>query len=332
MDEYFERQLNKFMRKHYTRIALALTAVLCLTLLSGCSHGAKSTDIGTGTGTGFTILGWSPFAPSAATKAAPDKPVRRPERVSKGTPDISKWLKISGFNKYQQGEWCDSNGKIVLTLAEKKVNNLPIVQLFRGPAMSSCYCARVQDGQQTKDIFIDFFPTMGEPSIHQYAVLDEKIILRRPGHWHDYFESVDGVYLNMTKDEVLAKWGEPTERVPSQTREQFEQMEKFYKSIDPNHHKLTYAPYERFWRYAQKGCRLEFNYLTGELEEIDILPGSTVHFDKSGLGYDSPRSAYKEKYHYTDGYEFYNVMVGPDEWIRFFKYPQEIIFSTLDNG
>ena len=109
-------------------------------------------------------------------------------------------------------------------------------------------------------------------------------------------------------------------------------MEKFYKSIDPNHHKLTYDPYERFWRYAQKGCRLEFNGFTGELEEIDILPGSTVHFDKSGLGYDSPRSAYKEKYHYTYGYEFYNVMVGPDEWIRFFKYPQVIIFSTLNNG
>jgi hypothetical protein len=302
------------MGKKYLRILATLVLAVTLCILSGCS---SSTG-----GQGSTT------AQKASGKQLPKV------HMNDTVPDINMFKKTGSVKlpKRVQGKWSDNSSTVAYTITEDKINNMPVVAVFRPPAQSPNLYVRVQDGQQTKDLYLQCMYSEEKENMHQYLVVNNKSFLRHPGHFDDYYESVDGVYLGMTPDQIIEKWGKPSSVTEVPTKEQFDKWQAAAKERGVDVSKRKYAPYMHVWKYDKKGCVLRIEASPEILEDIWLSPGGSARFDKSGLGYDSPMSEFAKKYNSERLGKKYNDMIAPDEFIEFYQYPKFLIFSDRNEG
>ena len=168
-----------------------------------------------------------------------------------------------GKNGIAFGDWYDTNGNLVLKIGnDYTINGAKIISVdFEGDTVAF-YKFQLQGGN---DIELQTFGNYdGE---HAMLVLDEEKVLRRTQE-PKYFESIGGIYLGMSKSQVMSIYGEPlgVENQPVQ--------------------KIS------IWTY--NGFELIFQY--DVVSSITIYGRGDRRFDLSGLSASSSKEDFERKY------------------------------------
>ena len=121
-------------------------------------------------------------------------------------PGVADWLDPA------QGDWYTTNGELAMTITPNSINNCPVTALTNATydyPRTGTFTVTEADGPKT--IKLDL---LGHKS-HQYLILNDRTPLRRSIHG-DHYETIGALYLGMTKDEVLAAYGQPAAVTPDQ--------------------------------------------------------------------------------------------------------------------
>lgn len=173
----------------------------------------------------------------------------------------SSWLEPAA------GEWYDLKGNLAMTIEGSMINGCPVVAggncTYDYPRTGHF---KITENGGTRDVTLDL---LGHKS-HQYLIVDNKTALRRSIR-PEYSESVGGIYLGMTKEDVTAKYGYANEITEDQGMEH--------------------------WSY--NGHRMDVFFQGGIVMAVRLYKGSDIKFDKSGLGADAAMAAYAEAYSFS---------------------------------
>ena len=169
------------------------------------------------------------------------------------------------------GDWYDTSGNKVLTISNGYINDCPIVDgadFVGGYPGAGVFI--IQEAQGRKAIHLQWMG-YGE---HKTLIINKKVPLSTiPQRQH--YESVNGVYLGMNKQEVMNLLGVPSEPIDSRGRETL--------------------------KYSNWGISIEFDH--GIVTVINLI-GDNAHLDKSGLTKSSSL---------IDYYNFYQFSRMPSE-------------------
>ena len=181
------------------------------------------------------------------------------------------------------GEWYDLKGELAMTISGSTINGCPVA------AAGNCTYGyprtghfTISESQGTRALTLDL---LGHKS-HQYLIVDGKTALRRSIH-PEYSESVGGIYLGMTRDDVTAKYGYPNEITADQGMEHWSAKYGY-----PN--EITADQGMEHWSYGLH--RMDVFFQGGIVMAVRLYKGSDIKFDKSGLGADAAMAAYAEAY------------------------------------
>lgn len=177
------------------------------------------------------------------------------------------------FSKKIAGDWYDASGNKVLSISNGYINGCQIVDGidFAGgnPGVGVFI---IQEAEGRKAIHLDWFGS-GE---HKTLIMNKKDQLTS-SRYREHYESVNGVYLGMSRQQVIDLLGTPSSN-EIRGRETLN-----YKDLG-----LKVA--------------LDRNIVTGL-----TITGKGSHFDKSGLGIDSSM---------IDYYNFYQLNRMPSEFSK----------------
>ncbi|MBR1398165.1 MAG: hypothetical protein IJ563_11635 [Selenomonadaceae bacterium] len=164
------------------------------------------------------------------------------------------------------GNWYDSSGNMSLVIGKDySINGCKIVKLeiTGGDYGGSTYQAKILEKNGYRDIKI--FITSGR-DYHELIVIDNNAYRRTKNP--RYYESIGGIYLGMSQNQVLALYGQPSE-------------------ID---NRYDYP----IWKYNKDGFNISF---AGDVVDgITIYPNGSRRFDKSGLSANDSNATYEKKY------------------------------------
>lgn len=182
---------------------------------------------------------------TTTTQAAPDQ-------------NVVDWLDPAA------GEWYSTKGNLVMTIEGNTINGCTVTDpkdcTYDYPRTGT-FTIHEQTGDRT--IKMDL---MGHKS-HQYLIVDNEMPLRRSLN-ADRYESIGGVYLGMTQEDLTAAYGQPSSTAEDQGTDRW---------IYDNHHMDAY---------------LQGGIVIG----IRIYDGSDLKFDKSGLTASDTAGAYAKSY------------------------------------
>ena len=124
--------------------------------------------------------------------------------------------------KRMVGTWYDTKGNVALTIgSDYSINGCKVLALYLNahytpiftPQSAAVYTCRIADGSGYRDIHLDYhsMPSvfLSTPDYHETIFLNGKTALRRTKKPR-YFESVGGIFLGMSKDDVLKLYGQPS--------------------------------------------------------------------------------------------------------------------------
>ena len=103
---------------------------------------------------------------------------------------------------------------------------------------------------------------------HQYLIVNANTALRRTEE-PQYFESLGGLYLGISKEEVLKLYGKPTSEENSR-------------------------PGNSRWKYDKQGFAIAFDANVAHV--ITLYSDSNLKFDTSGLTYKDSFQAFRDAY------------------------------------
>lgn len=172
------------------------------------------------------------------------------------------------------GDWYDTNGNKVLSISNGYINGCRIVD---GTDFAGGYPGAgvfiIQEAQGRKAIHLVW---LGDGE-HKTLIMNRKVQLTNSLQ-KEYYESINGVYLGMTRQQVINLLGTPT-------------------STNKDH------SYETL-HYTDLGFKvgIEYNMVTNI-----TITGKSGHFEKSGLGIDSSM---------LDYYNFYQFNRMPSEFFK----------------
>ena len=207
--------------------------------------------------------------------------------------------------KYREGDWFDENGTLQLSIHNGYVNGCQVVAGydFAGGGFNTSSILRLREKNGFKEIYIS-------PYGYNLLNLNHKIMLRNsPQGKHN--ESVSGIFIGMSKNEVIKLHGEPVSKLIGTKSET--------------------------WVYDNLGVKVNFDYsmVTG----LILLNYGSWHFDKTGLNYldsiDSFSKAYNapqlKEFNYRKMENNIRVDAGPSEYIWFTNFPRYLQFTFADN-
>ena len=164
------------------------------------------------------------------------------------------------------GDWYDTNGNKVLSISNGYINGCRIVD---GTDFAGGYPGAgvfiIQEAQGRKAIHLVW---LGDGE-HKTLVMNRTIQLTNSLQ-KEYYESVNGVYLGMTRQQVINLLGTPV----------FTNKEHSYETL----------------HYTDLGFKvgIEYNMVTNI-----TITGKGGHFEKSGLGIDSSMIDYYNFYQFN---------------------------------
>ena len=133
----------------------------------------------------------------------------------KSSPIMNSMETVSGQLEYLSGDWYFMDGRYAFSVTGEKFNGCPVVTgyNFVGGTSFGAGIFRVEEASGLRDIP---WSTKGEDA-HSLLILNGNEVYRRTAK-QQYQESIGGVYLGMTAQEVLAKLGAPPVAEKEETR------------------------------------------------------------------------------------------------------------------
>lgn len=220
------------------------------------------------------------------------------------------------MNKYipkLQGTWYDTRGNPVFTFAGRTLNGCPIVGIYNpaGGGGDIGFTLRIVEKTGYRDLRLSFENLVTDPhAYHQMMYTNDRAYRRTPRL--QYYESVGGLALGMTEQEVEQKYGKP-DTILATPRSAITK-----------------------WVYPNLGLELEFR--RGKiLEAIKIYSTGDRRFDRTGFNCSNSLSEYKNQYGFKrqltgtkrDLQGAYGI--GYDEYLWFSDYPNSITLSVFWN-
>lgn len=215
-----------------------------------------------------------------------------------------------------QGKWHDINGNAILNIQDNTVNGCAIVGIYQpsgGESDFSCII-RIIEADGYRDLSV-IGENLQNDSYHAHIILNgnnqtnrESTLLMKTEAAKCY-ESVGGIYLDMTEKEVLTKYGNP---------DQIQHL-KSWINLDT-------------WKYEKLGLELTMRYQRVWI--IKIYKNGNRHFDRTGL------NCANEIYEFQFAYRFNRIpragqygaySVGHGEYLWFDNYPNSITMSMLNH-
>lgn len=171
--------------------------------------------------------------------------------------DVQQWLEPA------LGDWYSTKGNFVMNVQDNNINGCPILGIsdytLDYPRKGTL---QIQEST-TRDMKLELFGNKA----HQYLVVDNNMVLRRSIH-PSYNESMGGIYLGMTKDDLISLYKQPT-RV---------NQEGDLERLNYDNHKFAAV------------------FKNNIIVAIRMYMDSDRHFDKSGLGVTSSAADYAKMY------------------------------------
>lgn len=206
-----------------------------------------------------------------------------------------------------RGDWYNADNKLVLSIKDGDINDCQVVKLInlvggtgRGGAIFT-----IVENSGSRDLHIGWNVHGNEHDTLSYG---GKTLHKKSS---GYFESVDGVYLGMTKAQIIAKIGVP-DKVGS----------------DKDDWDLL---------YSRRG--MEISLSNDSVVGITIRQNGTAHFDRTGFNCRTSLDSYYKAYKLdrrpspsiapdnTNG----TYGIGHGEYLIFDEYPRSISITIYDN-
>ena len=162
------------------------------------------------------------------------------------------------------GDWYSTKGNPAMTIQDRYINACPILgasDLTFGYPRSGNF--EVAEAGQNRTMKMELFGN----DVHQYLIIDGKLVLRRSIH-PEYIESLGGVYLGMTEEDMLHYYGKPSSQSNDTDRVR--------------------------WEYDNDKFAVEFK--GNIVVAVRLYKTSSRHFDRSGLGAADAPDAYAQVY------------------------------------
>ena len=204
--------------------------------------------------------------------------------------------------KSMVGTWYDVKGNVALTIGnDYSINGCKVVALYLNPhyqpiftpQSSAVYTCRIAEGSVYKDIHLDHhsMPSiyLSTPDYHETIFLNGKTVLRMTKEPR-YFESVGGIYIGMSKEQVLRLYGQPS------------------SVVDRSNGLVT-------WKYDKQ--KFDVWFAAGIVNTITIYKGGDRRFDWSGLSANNTPDEFKRKYGGRQGQVRSIWIIGYGESISF---------------
>ena len=172
-----------------------------------------------------------------------------------------------GKNGISVGDWYDMDGNLILTINDGYINGEKIISVGYTGDTVAFYKFRIKDGNGYSDIELQTFGSSGVNDEHSMLILNDMKPLRMTQN-PKYFESIGGIYLGMSKKQVMSIYGEPLSVENQPTRKTST---------------WTYTGFEIFFQYDV-------------VTSITIYGSSDRRFDLSGLSANSSITDFERKY------------------------------------
>ena len=170
-----------------------------------------------------------------------------------------------GKNGIAVGSWYDMNGNLILQIgSDYTINGKKIISAGYTGDTVAFYKFRLQDGD------IEILNFGSEDPTHNMLVLNDQKVLRQT-QTPQYFESIGGIYLGMTKDKVMDIYGEPLG--------------------------VENQPLQKISMWIYNGFEIFFQY--DVVSSITFYVSSDRRFDISGLSATSSKEDFERKYETT---------------------------------
>lgn len=241
----------------------------------------------------FLGMGGYADAKVSSPESSTAKSVESRPRMMEESRDI-----VTGQLKYLSGDWYFMDGRYAFSITEEKFNGCPVLagRNFVGGSSFGAGIFRVEEASGLRDIP---WSTKGEDA-HSLLILNGNEVYRRTAK-QQYKESVGGIYLGMTDQEVLAKLGAP----PKAEKE------------------------EKRWIYPELGLAVEFE--TGVAYSIYII-NEKGRFDGTGLGLFSSDKALQDAYGlqgqgFAGSDSTYQGLIGKGEKMVIRDHPRTICLT-----
>ena len=206
-----------------------------------------------------------------------------------------------------RGDWYNANNKLVLSIKDEYINNCQVVKLMnlvggtgRGGAIFT-----IVENNGSRDLLIGWNVHGDE---HDTLIYDGKTLHKKSA---GYFESVDGVYLGMTKAQVIAKIGVPA--------------------------KVGTTKNSGDLLYSERG--MEVSLSNDSVVGITIRQNGTARFDRTGFNCRTSLDSYYKAYKLnrcprpstvpdtTNG----TYGIGCGEYLIFDEYPLAVSLTIYSN-
>ena len=165
------------------------------------------------------------------------------------------------------GDWYDTNGNLAMTIELGYINGCEIVKGYNfagGYPRAGTFTIMESTGERDIELSMGGETKGG----HQYLIIDKNTALRRTKE-PQYVESIGGLYLGISKEEVQKLYGKPTS-----------QENKYSGSSK--------------WNYEKEGVTVDFH--ANVANGIVLYSNSNRHFDKSKLNGKDSFQAFYEAY------------------------------------
>lgn len=184
------------------------------------------------------------------------------DNLAENQSEIQEWMVPA------EGDWYNTKGDFVMTIQGNTINGCTILSAkdyTLGYPRSGVFA--VAEEKAVRNIKLDLF---GNKS-HQYIIVDNNMVLRRSIH-PAYNESMGGIYLGMTKDDLLNLYKQPTSVA----------VENGLDRLNYDNHKFAIF------------------FKNNIIVAIRMFKNSDRHFDKSGLGANDTAAAYAQAYGFNE--------------------------------
>lgn len=287
--------------------------------IGGKDTGGENASVATETGTNTT--GVAEQKPSgeanaqAQTGPAAADPIRA--NIVSGISTVASQVDEYYLGKILpllQGEWYDDNGAKAVTIKNRTINGCEIVGVYdlAGGGGNAAGTFRLKENGKEWDVRMSW--NISRTPGDSISVNGSQTFHKSQEY---YFESIAGVHLGMTPEQVKATIGQPSQ-VLNETNRVRAGGELFTDG----------------WNYQDKGIIVGFG--NGSVDKIILIKYSKLHLDKSGLNcYSSPEDfgkAYSMKRTPKWPSSDYNGPnpIGNGEYIFFGKDMEYIMLTIYD--